>query len=254
MSEILSIPQIREVISELTKSDTYKVSDNEKVSGSIFIVRELNNYVEIEIPKTFKDYIFTKQDLELMTKAKRNEKMQVHELDYWDNYLREKSKKIVLLKEADILGISGKYNKRLYTLLGQFKSTGFYVSKMENFKKTMEISENYRMYDINRRVLEPAIKELKNKTGVEITEIRKIKKGRKIDRIEFDFKFPKKVNSVKTKKKKSEQRNEISETMILFKEKVIEQIKDNYILRSELAPLTYQDDIEAFIIKHNIKL
>lgn len=249
---------LREVLTALTKSTSFEVNNELKIYGSIFGAKIEENIVKIAVGEFYKPYIFTKTDIELMTKAKNNEKMHTHELDYWDNNLKHKSKKLVLLKEADILGIKGKYSKRFYTLLGQFKETGFYVVKMDKFRKIMEIPNSYRMSEIDKQVLSPAKKELRNKTGIEIIEIKKIKKGRKIDRIEFYFKFPekenKKIGLVKKRDNVINENNEISETMVLFKEKIIERIKDNYRLRAELAPLKYQDDIEKFVIKYNINL
>jgi len=180
--------ELRKVIGELTKSNTYEIGRNHKLSGSIFITEELENSIRIEIPQTFRDFIFTKKDLEIMTKAKNKEKMAVGELDYWDTTLKGKSKELVLLKEADILGINGKYNKRLYSLLGQFKKTGKYWTSMENFKSLLEIPKSYKMGDIDKQILKPSIPELKEKAGIKITEVKKIKTGRSITSIEFYFK------------------------------------------------------------------
>ena len=180
---------IKDLVGEITKADTFKISEEHEISGSIFVTERIGDKYKIYITEPYRKLLFTRKDLEIMTKAKNKEKMAVGELDYWDTTLKGKSKELVLLKEADILGINGKYNKRLYSLLGQFKKTGEYWTSMDNFKSLLEIPKSYKMGDIDKRILEPAKKELKEKAGIEISDIRKPKKGRKIYKIEIDFKI-----------------------------------------------------------------
>lgn len=183
---------IRELIRDLTKSDTYTINSIDPsvstISGSMFII---TNYpdggIKINIPEDFRKYLFYKKDIDLMTKAKHKKKLTIQELDYWDREGKQKSKFLVLLKKAVLLGISGKYNKRLYALLSQFNKTGKYISKWEDFKEILEIPNSYRVTNIDQQVLSKAKKELL-KVGLKITNIEKIKKGRSIDRIEITFK------------------------------------------------------------------
>lgn len=133
-----------------------------------------------------------------MCKAKHKKNLTVQELEHYDNVIKEKSKYLVLLKKADILGIKGKYNKRLYSLLIQFKKTGKYSTTWNKFKEMLEVPISYKAGDIDRSVLNPSKEELL-KVGIYITQINKIKKGRSINKIEILFK-----TNEKTKLKKSQ--------------------------------------------------
>ena len=72
-------------------------------------------------------------------------------------------------------------------LLVQFKETGMFIMKYDEFKRIMEFSNGYRQCDIDK-ILEKSKEELKEKSDIEITEIKKNKKGRSIDKIEIFFK------------------------------------------------------------------
>ena len=70
--------EIKKIIKQLTKSGTYEIPENQsKISGSIFVIEELENTLKIEIPSTFRKYIFTQKDIDLIVKAKHNKKMQI---------------------------------------------------------------------------------------------------------------------------------------------------------------------------------
>lgn len=184
---------IIELINDLTKADTYNVSSiNPKIStisGSMFIVTTFSDArIKINVPEDFRPYLFYKKDIDLMTKAKHKKKMSIADLDHYDRVTKEKSKFLVLLKKADLLGISGKYNKRLYALLSQWNKTRKYTAKWEDFKEILEIPKSYQSANIDQRIMKVAKKELL-KVGLKITKIEKFKKGRSIDRIEILFKI-----------------------------------------------------------------
>lgn len=61
---------------------------------------------------------------------------------------------------AEFMELSGKYTKTLYRLLKQYRSTGTTKFEWEDFKRIMDIPENYEMRDIEKRILKPALKEL----------------------------------------------------------------------------------------------
>lgn len=184
--------KIRYIIKQLTKSNTYEISENHKISGSVFVTRELDNSIQIEIPQTFRPYIFTKKDVGILSKVKKNKRLNVSELDYWDNTLKMKKKHLVLLKEADIFNLSGKYSKRLYTLLSQWRGSEKFYIKMDKFRKIMEVPKSYKMCDIDKRILDTAIKEIENKTDILNIQIEKFQKGRSIDSLFFTFEIKEK--------------------------------------------------------------
>lgn len=88
--------------------------------------------------------------------------------------------------------LQSKYSKILYKELMKFKSTGYAIFKIEEFKKKLDIPISYRMTDINKKVFTPAKKEF---TKVfQKFDFDKIKKGREITHIEFRFSLKKEKN------------------------------------------------------------
>jgi hypothetical protein len=197
------------VIKELTRSDTFEItSKNVKISGSMFIIAEEDNKIIIEIPTTFHKYVFFKTDIDII--ANRKKYLTPSQLEHWDNHTSNKYTKsgktdLLLLKKTDLLGLKGKYTKRLYTLLMKSKNpkkldTGKLIIKYDDFKERLEIPKSYKASNIDQKILSPAKTELL-KANIKITKITKIKKGRAIDIIEILFKIsePKK-SKIKTNK------------------------------------------------------
>lgn len=210
---------IDELIRELTTGNSYHTELDTVISGSMFVTeRDLEgNGFKIYIPEPFRKHFFYKKDIDLLRKASRKEKMSVKELDYYRNEVEPKKPFLILLKKADILGISGIYNKRIYAFLMQFKHSGKYFESYDKFKKNLEIPSSYRASDIDKQVLNKAKKELK-KFGVNINKINKIKEGRSIKKIEIYFSIkeelaePQKKKESKTKaepQKKKDSREEM---------------------------------------------
>lgn len=61
---------------------------------------------------------------------------------------------------AEFIALSGKYTKTLYRLLKQYRATGTAKFEWEDFKRIMDIPDNYRQTDIDQFILKPALKEL----------------------------------------------------------------------------------------------
>lgn len=73
---------------------------------------------------------------------------------------------------AEFISLSGKYTKTLYRFLKQYRNTGYLKLSWNDFLKLLDISKEYRMCDIDFRILKPAIKELtKPKTLLNQTRI-----------------------------------------------------------------------------------
>ena len=243
---------LRELIEELTKSNSYTITENHKIAGSMFVVEYLNDKIKIYVPEPFRKLIFYKKDIDLMYKAKHKKVLSVAELDHYDKITKKKSKFLVLLKKADILGVKGKYNKRLYSLLGQFKKTGLYFTTWNDFKEILEIPKSYKSSNIDQKVFTPAKKELL-KVGLEITEIKKIKKGRSIDRVEIRFKYeetpPRTPSVLRTSPPlDKEGENEVIE-MSMTKRKALAELarKGKYHLIETLMGLETDKEVEEFM-------
>jgi len=57
--------------------------------------------------------------------------------------------------------IEGKYAKHLYRLLKQFRSTGLYCVHLDDFRKLLDIPKSYKIAQIDQKVINPAIGELR---------------------------------------------------------------------------------------------
>lgn len=87
------------------------------------------------------------------------------------------------LKEFNLL--TSIYAKHLYRLLKQFRYTGYYRVEISEFKRLFDVPSSYQMNDINKRVLNPAIKEVR-KFFSSLT-LTKEKEGKRIKYLKFTF-------------------------------------------------------------------
>lgn len=251
--------EIKKIIKQLTKSGTYEIPENQsKISGSIFVIEELENTLKIEIPSTFRKYIFTQKDIDLIVKAKHNKKMKIEELDYWNNTLKNKKKDLVLLKEADIFNIKGKYAKRLYTLLAQNSLTRKYEKDLKGLREILEIPQSYKMGNIDQKVLNPAIKEIQLKTKIRNIKINKIKIGKVIDKIVFTFTEAKEHhidNTENLNQAPLEESQELSQEQILKTSirKALTKL-GAYDRYQELTNLNTVEELEYYIKENNLSI
>ena len=107
------------------------------------------------------------------------------ELAYIVNELSSEFTKFEL---QEFTGIRSSYAKTMYRLLKQYRSTGFYKVKIEDFREILSIPNSYQMSDIDKQVLKPIKNELSE--FFDSLKIKKIKarKGNRIAMIEFRFK------------------------------------------------------------------
>lgn len=99
--------------------------------------------------------------------------------------------------------LKSSYSKNMYRLLKQYKHTGFFKIKIEDFRDRLDIPDSYRMTNITQKVLKPIISELDGIfSNLQINKI-KASKGRKIAYIEFVFEAESRIKS----KKQSQHRN-----------------------------------------------
>lgn len=88
-----------------------------------------------------------------------------------------------------IANLRSVYSIRLFEFLMQYKKTGRLVVLVKDFKAWLELESQYpRFFDLQRRVIDPAVQELREKNRLDI-QWKAIKKGRTVERLEFTFKF-----------------------------------------------------------------
>lgn len=106
------------------------------------------------------------------------------DLEYIINGLTAEFSKFEL---SAFTSIRSAYAKTLFRLLMQYRSTGYYVVSIEEFRELLSIPKSYRMSNIDQTILEPSIKELSAYfSDLKVTKI-KAKKGNKIAKLEFTF-------------------------------------------------------------------
>ena len=61
---------------------------------------------------------------------------------------------------AEFIGLNSKYSKTLYRLLKQFKTTGRYEVKLDDFRKKIDCPESYSTKYVMDKVIKPSVHEL----------------------------------------------------------------------------------------------
>ncbi len=81
------------------------------------------------------------------------------------------------------------YPVRVYELLKQYETIGNRKLEVEEMKKMFEVTDKYKAFgDFYRWVVKPAIKEINKHTDLTITDVEKIKEGRRVTALRFRFK------------------------------------------------------------------
>lgn len=110
------------------------------------------------------------------------------------------------LEEFTMLNSS--YSKTAYRLLKQFRSTGYYIVQIDEFKRLFDIPESYQMNNIDQRVLSPIEKELPEYfKNLKITKLRgRGKRKRNIEHIEFKFRAEEVIGKKESKTAEAEEK------------------------------------------------
>jgi plasmid replication initiation protein len=103
-------------------------------------------------------------------------------------YLTGLKQQFTSLKLSQISELKSIYSIRLLEFLMQYKATGKFIIDLDRFKERLSLSNEYsRFYNFKKRVIEPAIKELQEKSNLLIA-FKTIKVGRAIKQLQFNFK------------------------------------------------------------------
>ena len=126
------------------------------------------------------------------SKAKYNEGAENIEVQFHPDlkpYLLELKKRFTKIPLKQVLQLRSKYAIRLYELLKRYEDTGFRTDYLPELRKKLGVEENEypRFFDFERYVLKPAVKEINEKTDLEVSYTKK-RTGRKITHIEFEIK------------------------------------------------------------------
>lgn len=133
--------------------------------------------------------------------------------------LNDLTKNFTLFELQEFNNLESVYSKNLYRLLKQFKTTGIFKIEMSEFRRLLDIPSKYRMCDINKRILSPAMNEVSR--YFTSLKLNKIKEGRSIKYLEFTFN--------KEKKSTKQEDNTIDISANVKTTEVIEQRKSDVL-------------------------
>ena len=115
--------------------------------------------------------------------------------EYIDVVVEQKMKPLLLQLQKNFTAYDlrnvvklGVYPVRVYELLKQYQSIGHRVLKIEEMKEMFEVGDKYKLFgDFNRWIVQPAIKEINKHTDLNITNVKRIKEGRSVVALRFEF-------------------------------------------------------------------
>lgn len=104
-------------------------------------------------------------------------------------YLKYVSKKFVLYNLKEISNFGSLYTTRLYEILVQFKSTGWFIKDIDELRNILGISKDkLKLYsNFKKRAIEHAVNEINIQHNLNL-KFKEIKEGKKVVYIRFDFK------------------------------------------------------------------
>lgn len=100
-------------------------------------------------------------------------------------YLLQLKEQFTRYQLRNVLFLKNKYSIRIYELMKQYQKIGKRTFELQKFKTILMIDKQYdRIYDLERYVLVPSVKEINKHTDINI-DYEKIKTGRKVTEILF---------------------------------------------------------------------
>ena len=161
-----------------------------------------------------------------------------------DRYISSPLKGWTRYELAEFVNLSGTYTKTIYRYLKQYRQTGRWCIRYDDFKELLGIPESYRARDIDKQILQPALKDLSaernlfdmHRTPFQKLSVRKFKKGREIETLEFTF-MPQPVSELEKDEKENE-RNLATIARDIQREERLRSLKQNKI--DELKPYLFQ--------------
>ena len=197
---------------------------NKKLLSLNYTYRENNTIVQMAIFKTFKINLD-----EQILMISLNEDFRFLLNDFNKEWTRFELEEFVNLKSS--------YVKEFYRRMKQFRKTGFWRCSIDEFRYLMDIPENYKITNIDTRVLKPIMRELGEKYNLKIEKKYGFSGGRGRSRVtgfEFKFSTEKKVdivagneeedNPIPLSKPRKQKKKEEKKVVPEIKSKIIEAI------------------------------
>ena len=179
----------------LPKDHSFTITANE--FSEVFGVDEKNSYKELEMAsktlseRWIKTYKGEKKEkfrwIFGIVYHKSEGKMTLGFSPWIQPYLTKLYQQFTSYKLNQVSKLKSIYSIRIFEFLTQFKSTGKLSIDLQKFKDRLEIKDEYkRFYNLKMRVIEPAVKELIEKSNLKIGW-KPIKSGRSVSQLEFTF-------------------------------------------------------------------
>lgn len=182
------------VKSNLTNRQLLQILKNllDNISGANFwIIRE-----HVENGEVYEDHtsymLFKQFDIRIHKPTQTIEYLEVQLNDSYHYLLNNLGMggQYTSFKLIEFQQVRGKYAKTLYRLLKQYKSTGILSMEWSQFRELLDIPKDYKMENIDQKVLTPSIKELRKIYPFEHLSYKKERKShdkRKVTHIDFYF-------------------------------------------------------------------
>ncbi len=102
-------------------------------------------------------------------------------------YLTQLNQRFTSYPQSQVRDLRRPYSIRLFEMMAQFQSTGVLRISIEDFRDRLQLKNKYERYtNLKARVIVPAVKELQDKSSIDITW-KPIKQGRIVEMLEFRF-------------------------------------------------------------------
>lgn len=180
--------------------------------------RNIKRFVS-DLQRVYDKMLTITYTLETANKIKRFVLFHTYEIDKENRYIEistSKDLKYILnnitnnftkFELEEFSKLKSSYSKNMYRLLKQYKHTGYFKIKMDDFKSRLDVPDSYRMTNITQKILKPISDELRYVfPNLQINKI-KAKKGRKIAYIEFVFDPEQRIESKKQPDKARKPKN-----------------------------------------------
>ncbi|GAA8093802.1 hypothetical protein BTM474_15070 [Helicobacter pylori] len=189
------LKQMIMVKSNLTNRQLLQILKNllDNISGANFwIIRE-----HVENGEIYEDHIsymlFKQFEIRIHKPTQTIEYLEVQLNDSYQYLLNNLGMggQYTSFKLLEFQRVRGKYAKTLYRLLKQYKSTGILSVEWTQFRELLDIPKDYKMENIDQKVLTPSLKELKKIYPFEHLSYKKERRNshdrRKVTHIDFYF-------------------------------------------------------------------
>lgn len=211
-------------LAQIANSSSYRKEILNKLRQiqTITFMYEINDLGDLQQDVIFPSIRTDTQNRRLFVKVSRGFK---------DRYISSPLKGWTRYELAEFVGLNGTYTKTIYRYLKQFRSSGRWRIRYDDFKELLGIPNSYRARDIDKQILNPSIKELsaernlfdQRRTPFAKLVVKKHKKGREIETLEFCF-MPQPVSEL-DKDMRQHERNLTIITNDIQKDQTLRQLK-----------------------------